>query len=118
MLKGKPDPWKATSLGVGEMILDAVHKGCRNFIIGIGGSATTEGGIGMLMALGYEFYDEDDNILPPVFGSLARVRKIKADKVPSELKQCHFKIACDVTNPLCTEQGCVYILESKGRTGA
>lgn len=109
LLKGKPDPWKATSLGVGEMILDAVHKGCRNFIIGIGGSATTEGGIGMLMELGYEFYDEDDNILPPVFGSLARVRKIKADKVPSELKQCHFKIACDVTNPLCTEQGCVYI---------
>ncbi len=97
------------ALGCGEMILDAVHKGCRNFIIGIGGSATTEGGIGMLMALGYEFYDEDDNILPPVFGSLARVRKIKADKVPSELKQCHFKIACDVTNPLCTEQGCVYI---------
>lgn len=95
------------------MILDAVHKGCRNFIIGIGGSATTEGGIGMLTALGYEFYDEDDNILPPVFGSLARVKKIKADKVPAELKQCHFKIACDVTNPLCTEQGCVYILESK-----
>lgn len=55
LVEGKPDPWKATSLGVGEMILDAVHKGCRNFIIGIGGSATTEGGIGMLMALGYEF---------------------------------------------------------------
>lgn len=62
-------------MGVGEMILDAVHKGCRNFIIGIGGSATTEGGIGMLTALGYEFYDEDDNILPPVFGSLARVKR-------------------------------------------
>ena len=46
LVEGKPDPWKATSLGVGEMILDAVHKGCRNFIIGIGGSATTEGGIG------------------------------------------------------------------------
>lgn len=109
LVEGKPDPWKATSFGVGEMILDAVHKGCRNFIIGIGGSATTEGGIGMLSALGYEFYDEDDNILPPVFGSLARVRKIKADKVPEELKQCHFKIACDVTNPLCGELGCVYI---------
>lgn len=75
LVEGKPDPWKATSLGVGEMILDAVHKGCRNFIIGIGGSATTEGGIGMLSALGYEFYDEDDNILPPVFGSLARVKR-------------------------------------------
>lgn len=109
LVDGALDPWKASSTGVGEMILDAARKGCRNFIIGIGGSATTEGGIGMLSALGYEFYDEDDNILPPVFGSLARVRKIKADKVPEELKQCHFKIACDVTNPLCGELGCVYI---------
>ena len=48
LVEGKPDPWKATSLGVGEMILDAVHTGCRNFIIGIGGSATTEGGICLL----------------------------------------------------------------------
>lgn len=109
LVDGALDPWKASSTGVGEVILDAARKGCRNFIIGIGGSATTEGGIGMLSALGYEFYDEDDNILPPVFGSLARVRKIKADKVPEELKQCHFKIACDVTNPLCGELGCVYI---------
>lgn len=109
LVDGALDPWKASSTGVGEMILDAVRKGCRNFIIGIGGSATTEGGIGMLSALGYEFLDEDGNLLPPVFGSLARVRKIKADKVPEELKQCHFKIACDVTNPLCGELGCVYI---------
>lgn len=109
LVDGALDPWKASSTGVGEMILDAARKGCRNFIIGIGGSATTEGGIGMLSALGYEFLDEDGNLLPPVFGSLARVRKIKADKVPEELKQCHFKIACDVTNPLCGELGCVYI---------
>ncbi len=109
LVDGALDPWKASSTGVGEMILDAARKGCRNFIIGIGGSATTEGGIGMLSALGYEFLDEDGNLLPPVFGSLARVRKIKVDKVPEELKQCHFKIACDVTNPLCGELGCVYI---------
>ena len=57
LVDGALDPWKASSTGVGEMILDAARKGCRNFIIGIGGSATTEGGIGMLSALGYEFYE-------------------------------------------------------------
>lgn len=91
------------------MILDAVYKGCRNFIIGIGGSATTEGGIGMLVVLGYEFLDEDGKLLPPVFSSLAKVKKIRSNKVPTELKQCNFKIACDVTNPLCGEQGSVFV---------
>lgn len=100
------NPWKATSTGVGEMILDAVKKGCREFIIGIGGSATTEGGIGMLSALGYEFLDENGAPLPPVFFSLEKVTQIKNDHVPEALKDCHFQIACDVTNPLCGEQGC------------
>ena len=109
LVDGELDPWKASSVGVGEMILDAVQKGCRSFIIGIGGSATTEGGIGMLSALGYEFFDEDGKLLPPVFSSLAKVKKIKAEKVLTELKQCNFKIACDVTNPLCGEQGSVFV---------
>ncbi len=103
------NPWKATSTGVGEMILDAVQKGCRKFIIGIGGSATTEGGIGMLSALGYEFLDENGAPLPPVFFSIEKVTQIKNDHVPEALKDCHFQIACDVTNPLCGEQGCVYV---------
>lgn len=103
------NPWKAASTGVGEMILDAVQKGCRKFIIGIGGSATTEGGIGMLSALGYDFMDENGTPLPPVFSSLEKVTQIKNDHVPEALKDCHFQIACDVTNPLCGEQGCVYV---------
>ncbi len=103
------NPWKATSVGVGEMILDAVKNGCRDFIIGIGGSATTEGGIGMLTALGYEFLDEKGEKLPPVFESLAKIAEIKAANVPAELQECHFQIACDVVNPLCGETGCVYI---------
>ena len=65
-------------------------KGCRNFIIGIGGSATTEGGIGMLSALGYEFYDDDD-IFSTGIWLACKGKKIKADKVPSELKQCTFQ---------------------------
>jgi glycerate kinase len=103
------DPWKATTTGVGEMILDAVRRGCREFIIGIGGSATTEGGIGMLEALGYEFYDSQGNPLPPVFESLGKIEQICAEKVPEELQECHFQIACDVTNPLCGDHGAVSV---------
>ena len=92
-----------------EMTLDAVQKGCRKFIIGIGGSATTEGGIGMLSALGYDFMDENGDILPPVFASLEKVVQIENNRVPEVLKDCHFQIACDVTNPLCGVGGCVYV---------
>lgn len=107
--RGNLNPWKATTAGVGEMILDAVKLGCRNFIIGIGGSATTEGGIGMLNALGYEFLDERGFPLPPVFSSLDKIASIRATHVPAELGECHFQIACDVSNPLCGENGAVYI---------
>lgn len=103
------NPWKTVTTGVGEMILDAVNRGCRKFIIGIGGSATTEGGIGMLQALGYEFFDKYGNLLPPYFDSLDKVAKISSEKVPKELLQCHFQIACDVKNPLCGRMGAVCV---------
>lgn len=103
------NPWRASTTGVGEMILDAASRGCREFIIGIGGSATTEGGIGMLQALGYKFYDAGGKPLPPVLESLGKIEAICAESVPQVLKECHFKIACDVTNPLCGENGAVYV---------
>lgn len=103
------NPWKASTTGVGEMIRDAVKRGCREFIIGIGGSATTEGGIGMLQALGYVFYDSEGNVLPPLFESLEKIEKISGKNIPDELKECHFQIACDVTNPLCGENGAVCV---------
>ena len=103
------NPWKASTVGVGQLLKDAIRKGCRNFIIGIGGSATTEGGIGMLSALGYEFYDEEGEILSPVFNSLEKIEHISDKNVIPELKNCHFQIACDVTNPLCGDNGAVYI---------
>lgn len=105
----KLDPWKASTTGVGEMILDAVKRGCREFIVGIGGSATTEGGIGMLMALGYEFFDKEGTLLAPRFESLGKIARISKEKVSPELWECHFQIACDVTNPLCGENGAVYV---------
>ena len=113
LVNGNRNPWKATSVGVGEMILDAVKKGCRKFIIGIGGSATTEGGIGMLSALGYEFFDEKGNKLPPFFSSLAKVSQVKWDNVAKELSDCYFQIACDVKNPLCGLEGSVFVFGSQ-----
>ena len=72
------------------MILDAVQKGCRKFIIGIGGSATTEGGIGMLSALGCDFMDENGDILPPVFCLAGKVVQIENNRVPEMLKRLSF----------------------------
>lgn len=103
------DPWRANTEGVGEMIRNAIDRGCRKFLIGIGGSATTEGGIGMLTALGYEFYDKKGRLLSPIFENLGKIEKISADNVLPELSECHFQIACDVTNPLCGENGAVYV---------
>lgn len=103
------DPSQATTYGVGEMILDAVKRGCREFIIGIGGSATSEGGVGMLQALGYEILDEAGNPVRPGIRDLDRIASITAKNVPEELKECHFRIACDVKNPLCGENGAVYV---------
>lgn len=103
------DPARATTYGVGEMILDAVRRGCREFIIGIGGSATSEGGTGMLQALGYEFLDGDGSPIRPGIRDLDRITSITAKNVPEELKECRFQIACDVKNPLCGENGAVYV---------
>lgn len=103
------DPASATTYGVGEMILDAVNRGCRDFILGIGGSATTDGGVGMLSALGFEFLDFSGKpVLPGAF-SLDHIETIRSDRVPKELKECRFRVACDVKNPLLGEQGAVYV---------
>lgn len=102
-------PLDATTYGVGEMIRDAVQKGCRDFIIGIGGSATNDGGIGMLTALGYEFLDAEGREVGIGAGALKDVASVRTDKALPQLKECSFKIACDVTNPLCGENGATYI---------
>lgn len=100
------NPLHTTTYGVGEMINDAISKGCRHFIIGIGGSATNDGGAGMLQALGYALLDKDNQEISLGAQGLADLKSISTDKVIEELKECDFKIACDVTNPLCGAQGC------------
>lgn len=103
------NPRRATTYGVGEMILDAVKRGCRNFIIGIGGSATSEGGVGMLQALGFEFCDADGRRIRQGLSDLDQIVSVSDTHVPEALKECHFQIACDVENPLCGENGAVYV---------
>lgn len=103
------NPLVATTYGVGEMILDAIKRGCREFIIGIGGSMTSEGGVGMLQALGVEILLQDGSLAAPGIQDLDRIASIDVQNMPEELKDCHFQIACDVKNPLCGENGAVYV---------
>ena len=111
------NPLYTTTYGVGQMIADAIYKGCRRFIMGIGGSATNDGGVGMLQALGYDFLDKDGNQINHGSIGLKDLVQIKDDNVISELKDCEFHIACDVTNPLCGEEGCSAIFgPQKGAT--
>lgn len=100
------NPLKTTTFGVGQMIRDAVARGCRNFLLGIGGSATNDGGAGMLQALGYELLDEAGNQIAPGAQGLASLHRISTEHVLPELAQCTFRVACDVENPLCGAQGC------------
>ena len=102
----KRNPLNTTTYGVGEVIKDAISKGCRHFIVGIGGSATNDGGIGMLQALGYGMLDKDGKQVPFGAKGLAEIETITDDCVIPELKECSFRIACDVTNTLCGEFGC------------
>ena len=100
------NPMYATTYGVGEMILDAIRKGCRHFIVGIGGSATNDGGVGMLQALGYGMLDQNGNQVAYGARGLESLVSITDDTVTPLLAECDFKIACDVTNPLCGDKGC------------
>ncbi|WP_448973191.1 glycerate kinase [Oribacterium sp.] len=101
----KRNPLKTSSYGVGQMILDAYHKGCRRFLIGIGGSATNDGGIGMLTALGFRFTKEGGEEILPIGEGLKDLAGIENTSVPEGLLQCSFQIACDVENPLYGENG-------------
>lgn len=100
------DPMETTTLGVGELIRHAMESGCRHFVIGIGGSATNDGGTGMLRALGFDFLDGDGNPISLGAKGLEMLQQIRAEHALPLLKECTFHIACDVTNPLCGSLGC------------
>ena len=100
------DPLRTTTFGVGELILDALDYGCREFIIGIGGSATNDGGTGMLTALGFAFTDTQNRPIPCCGEGLRVLSDISREMADPRLLRCSFHIACDVKNPLCGTEGC------------
>lgn len=112
-----PTPLNTTTFGLGELILHALDDGCRDFIIGIGGSATNDCGLGMLTALGFKF-NRSDGRQTGVYGrDLADIVSIDQSGVDGRLKDCRFRIACDVTNPLTGPNGCSYVYgPQKGAT--
>lgn len=105
----KRNPMNTTTYGVGEMILHALDEGCRSFIIGIGGSATNDGGTGMLRAFGCRFRKADGSEIALGAQELAGLATIETEALDPRLKESRFSIACDVTNPLCGPNGASYI---------
>lgn len=111
------NPYYTTTFGVGQLIFDAIEKGCRNFVIGLGGSSTNDAGIGMLQALGYSFLDKNNEEVGYGGYELHKIRAIDTSGSHPSLKKCTFKIACDVNNPLHGENGAAYIFgPQKGAT--
>jgi len=101
----KRDPRKTTTYGLGETISHALDDGFRNFIIGIGGSATNDAGAGMAQALGVRLLDSNDSDLPVGGSSLIDLKHIDTSKLDSRIGESRFSVACDVSNPLCGPEG-------------
>lgn len=103
------NPLLTSTYGTGEMIVDAIKRGCRKFLVGIGGSATNDGGTGMLRALGFRFLDAEGNELIGGGEILERIDQIDDSAAHVELADCEFIVACDVTNPLYGPEGAAYV---------
>ena len=103
------DPFNATSFGTGELILDAVKNGAKKIILGIGGSATNDCGIGVAKAVGIKFLDSKNNEVGNNVSNFSNIKKINLDKFNSQLNDIKFEVACDVTNKLCGKEGASFI---------
>jgi len=103
------NPMETTTFGTGQLIKDALEKGCREFIIGIGGSATNDAGLGMMQALGYKFFDKEGNKLGSGGKEMEKVATIDSSMAMPELKEAKFLIACDVDNPFYGENGAAFV---------
>lgn len=105
LVKNRLEPDKTTTFGVGELIIDAVNSGAKKIILGLGGSATNDGGCGMAAALGVKFKDEQDQEFIPTGGTLSQIYKIDMNNIYSKIKDIEFISMCDVDNPLCGRLG-------------
>lgn len=109
LAESERNPLKTTTYGTGEMIADAIRLGCRKILIGIGGSATNDAGVGMLSALGFRFYDAAGELLSGGGEVLQRIARIDNSQAIPQLSECEFVVACDVKNPLYGEAGAAYV---------
>ena len=105
LVKNRLEPDKTTTFGVGELIIDAINSGAKKIILGLGGSATNDGGCGMASALGVKFKDEQDQEFIPTGGTLSQIYKIDMNNIYSKIKDIEFISMCDVDNPLCGKLG-------------
>jgi glycerate kinase len=111
--EGEKNCMRTTTLGTGELIADALQKGAKEIILGIGGSATNDAGIGMASALGFRFLDENNAVLEPKGENLIHIKTIDSSGVNPLLKNVVVKVACDVTNPLYGKNGAAYVYASQ-----
>ncbi|QHE51639.1 glycerate kinase [Pontibacillus sp. HMF3514] len=115
--KDQQNPLLTTTYGIGEVILHAIDQGYRKFIIGLGGSATNDGGLGMLQALGARFINRDGKSVQPIGASLADIHEVDFSGISPILQECEIKIASDVENPLCGKEGASHVFgPQKGAT--
>lgn len=105
LVKNRLEPDKTTTFGVGELIIDAIDSGAKKIILGLGGSATNDGGCGMAVALGVKFKDEQDQEFIPTGGTLSQIYKIDMNNIYPKIKDVEFISMCDVDNPLCGKLG-------------
>ena len=116
---GELDPMKASSFGTGELILHALNEGIKHILIGIGGSATNDGGMGAAAALGVRFFDADGGELPGCGESMAKVCSMDTSGMPSKLETVDIRVMCDVKNPMTGENGATMVFgPQKGASGA
>ncbi len=105
----KRNPMETTTYGTGELIKKALDMGCKKVIVGIGGSATNDGGLGMAQALGYKFFDKKDKLLGLGGKEMINLYRIDASDIHKSISSCQFDVACDVANPLTGKNGAAYV---------
>ena len=113
----KRNPLNTTTYGTGELVLAAINAGCTDISIAIGGSATNDGGMGFASALGVRFLDSEGNVHCGKGSELEKVAHIDVSGIPANVRNAHFTVMCDVTNPLCGKDGATYTFgKQKGGT--
>ncbi len=113
------DPRITTTYGVGELLLTAIGRGCRHIILGIGGSATNDGGAGMMQALGASLQTAENKAITHGGAALTTLSHISVEQLDTRLRDCVIEVACDVTNPLCGPTGASAVYgPQKGATSA